>query len=117
MGIKTKILTFAVECDVCQCHKGETIKLPGTLQPLPILASIWKDVSMDFITSLPKSSKKSVIMVVVSRISEYAHFYALPHPLTLTFMAQSCMDQIFKLHGMPTSIMFDRDQTFTSNFL
>ena len=51
MGMKTEILTFVAKCDVCQCHKGETVKLPRNLQPLPIPTSVWMDVSMDFITS------------------------------------------------------------------
>ncbi len=71
---------------------------------------------MDFITGLPKSRNKSVIMVVVDKLSKYAHFCALPHPFTPTLVAQSFMDQIFKLHGMPTSIVSDRDSVFTSNF-
>eukprot|EP00253_Pinus_taeda_P023766 PITA_23766 len=71
---------------------------------------------MDFITGLPKSGNKSVIMVVVDRISKYAHFCTLPHPFIPTLVAQSFMDQIFKLHGMPTSIVFDRDLVFTNNF-
>ncbi len=72
--------------------------------------------SMDFIIGVPKSGNKSVIMVVVNRLSKYAHFCALPHPFTPTLVAQSFMDQIFKLHGMPTSIVSDRDPIFTSNF-
>eukprot|EP00253_Pinus_taeda_P036585 PITA_36585 len=114
--MKKDILTFVAECDVCQRHKGETVKAPGTLQPLPISTSIWTEVSMDFITGLPKSGNKSVIMVVVDRLLKYAHFYALPHPFTPTLVVQSFMDQIFKLHGMPTSIVSDRDPIFTSNF-
>jgi len=114
--MKTETLTFVAECDVCQHHKGETVKLPRTLRPLLIPASIWMDVSMDFITGLPKSGNKSIIMVVVDRLSKYAHFCALPHPFTPTLVAQAFMDQIFKLHGMPTSIVSDRDPTFTSNF-
>eukprot|EP00253_Pinus_taeda_P020427 PITA_20427 len=114
--MKKDILTFVVECDVCQRHKGETVKVPSTLQPFPIPASIWTEFSMDFITGLPKSGNKSVIMVVVDRLSKYAHFCALPHPFTLTLVTQSFMDQIFKLHSMPTSIVSDRDPIFTSNF-
>ena len=91
-GMKTDILTFVAECDVCQCHKGETVKSPGTLQPFPNPTSIWTDVSMDFITSLPKLGNKSVIMVVVNKISKYAHFYTLPHPFTPTLVAQAFMD-------------------------
>ena len=114
--MKQDILTFVAECDVCQRHKGETVNTPGTLQPLPIPTSIWTEVSMDFITGLPKSGNKSVIMVVVDRLSKYAHFCALPQPFTPTLVAQNFIDQIFKLHGMPTSIVSDRDPIFTSNF-
>ena len=71
---------------------------------------------MDFIMGLPKSGNKSVIMVVVGRLSKYAHFCTLPHLFTLTLVPQSFMDEIFKLHGMPTSIVSDRDPIFTSNF-
>lgn len=71
---------------------------------------------MDFIIGLPKSGKKFIIMVVVDRISKNAHFCALPHPFTPTLLAQSLMDQIFKLHGMPTSIVSDRNPTFTNKF-
>eukprot|EP00253_Pinus_taeda_P034928 PITA_34928 len=114
--MKNDILTFIAKCDVCQRHKGEIVNTPGTLQPLPILTSIWTEVSMDFITGLPKSRNKSVIMVVVDRLSKYVHFCTLPHSFTPTLVAQSFMDQIFKLHGMPTSIVSDRDPIFSSNF-
>ena len=114
--MKQDIRNFVVECEVCQCNKGETVKSPGTLQPLPIPPAIWKDISMDFITGLPKSGNKSVIMVVVDRLSKYAHFCALHHPFTASTVAQIFMDQVFKLHGMPNSIVSDRDPTFTSNF-
>jgi hypothetical protein len=104
-GMKQDIRNFVAECDVCQCNKGETVKSLGTLQPLPIPPAIWKDISMDFITGLPKSGNKSVIMVVVDRLSKYAHFCALQHPFTTSTVAQIFMDQVFKLHGMPHSIV------------
>jgi hypothetical protein len=71
---------------------------------------------MDFITGLPKTRNKSVIMVVVDRLSKYAHFCALQHLFTTSTVAQIFMDHVFKLHGMPHSIVSDRDPTFTSNF-
>jgi hypothetical protein len=101
---------------MCQHNKGETIKSSGTLQPLPIPPAIWKDISMDFTTVLPKSGNKLVIMVVVDRLSKYAHFYALQHPFTASMLAQIFMDQVFKLHGMPHSIVFYHKPTFTRNF-
>jgi hypothetical protein len=71
---------------------------------------------MDFITGLPKSGNKSIIMVVVDCFFKYAHSYALQHPFTTSIVAQIFMDQVFKLHGMPHSIVSDCDPTFTSNF-
>jgi hypothetical protein len=71
---------------------------------------------MDFIIGLPKSGNKSVMMVVVDRISKYAHLCTLQHPFKASTVAQIFMDQVFKLHGMTHSIVSDHDPTFTSNF-
>jgi hypothetical protein len=76
-GMKQDVHNFVVECDVCQRNKGETFKSPGTLQPLSIPPAIWRDISMDFIVGLPKSSDKSVIMVVVDRLFKNAHLFSL----------------------------------------
>ena len=115
-GMKHDIRNFVAECDVCQCNKGEIVKSSGTLQPLPIPPAILKDISMDFITGLPKSGNKSVIMVVVDHLSKYAHFWALQNPFTTSTVAQIFMDRVFKLHGMLHSIVSDCDPNFTSNF-
>lgn len=71
---------------------------------------------MDFIVGLPKSSNKSIIMVVVDRLSKYVHLCVIQYPFTTSIVAQIFMDNISKLHGMPHSIVSDRDPTFTSNF-
>jgi hypothetical protein len=115
-GMKHEVHNFVVEYDVCQHNKGEIVKSTDTLQLLPIPPAIWWDISMDFIVGLPKSRNKSIIMVVVDRLSKYSHFYALQHPFTTSTVAQIFMDQVFNLHGMPHSIVSDRDPTFTSNF-
>jgi hypothetical protein len=115
-GMKQDVCNFVEECDVYQRNKGETVKAPDTLQPLPIPLTIWRDISKDFIVGLPKSGNESIIMVVVDRLSKYAHFYALQHLFTTSTVAQLFMDHIFKIHDMPHSIVFDRDLTFTSNF-
>jgi hypothetical protein len=115
-GMKQDVCAFVAECDVSQCNKGEAFKTPGTLQLLLIPPTIWRDISMNFILGLPKSGNKSVIMVVVDRLSKYAHLCALQHLFTASTVAQIFMDNIFKLHVMPHFVVSNRDPTFTRNF-
>jgi hypothetical protein len=115
-GMKQDIHNFVAQCEVCQRNKGETVKSSSILQPLLIPPTIWKDISMDFITVLPKSGNKSIIMLVVDRLSKYSHLCTLQHPLTSSMVAQLFINHVFKLHGMQHSIVFYRDPTFTRNF-
>ena len=71
---------------------------------------------MDFITGLPKFEEKSVIMVVVDRLTNYAQFSALSHPFKAITVATTFMDRIQKLHRIPRVIVSDRDPMFTGNF-
>jgi hypothetical protein len=71
---------------------------------------------MDFIMGLPKSKGKSVIMVVVDRLTKYAHFCALSHPFNTCTVATAFMETIQKLHGTPKIIVSDRDPIFIGNF-
>ena len=71
---------------------------------------------MDFIIGLPKSEGKNVIMVVVDRLTKYAHFCALSHPFKESTVATTFMDTIQKIHGNPRVIVSDRDPIFTGNF-
>ena len=115
-GMTRTIQQMVVEGDTCQRNEGETTPLPGLLEPFPIPPQIWTDISMDFIDGLPKSGGKTMILVVVHRLSKYRHFCALSHPYTASSIAQFFLDQIFRLHGMPSSIVSPRDATFTSHF-
>ena len=104
------------DCEICQRIKVETSKPGGLLQPLPIPHRSWTDISMDFVDSLPKSHGYEVILVVVDRLTKYVRFVALSHPYTAARVATVFMRDIFKLHGMPQSIVCDRDAIFTSKF-
>ncbi|KAL2232627.1 UNVERIFIED_CONTAM: Transposon Ty3-G Gag-Pol polyprotein [Sesamum indicum] len=110
------IETWVKECEVCQRAKHENLPYPGLLQPLPIPNQAWSCISMDFIEGLPNSEGKDSILVVVDRLTKYSHFIALKHPYNATTVVKLFFDHIYKLHGLPVSIVTDRDRIFTSRF-
>lgn len=71
---------------------------------------------MDFIDGFPKLFGKSVIFVVVDRLSEAAHFMALSHPYTAATVAQAFIDTVLKLHGSPQSSVSAEDCVFLNDF-
>ncbi|CAM8926607.1 unnamed protein product [Rhodiola kirilowii] len=71
---------------------------------------------MDFITRLLRSRGKTVILVVVDRLSTYAHFSTLNSHFTAESVAHCFIHDICKLHGVPVSIVSDRDPVFMSGF-
>jgi hypothetical protein len=114
-GMKKEVETWVSRCPVCQRSKHENCHYPGLLDPLPVPDMAWTHVSMDFVEGLPKSQGKDVIMVVVDRLTKYAHFVPLSHPYTMEIVAQAFLDNVIKLHGPPLCIILDRDRIFTSS--
>lgn len=115
-GLKSHVIAFVQNCETCQMTKSENTRYPGLLQPLTVPDQAWTHLSMDFIEGLPKSDGKNVILVVIDRFSKYAHFVALSHPYTAISVAKIFLDHVVKLHGLPQSIVTDRDPVFTSIF-
>ena len=115
-GMKQDVESYIKQCSVYQHAKLPLQHLAGLLQPLPMPEGVWRDVSMDFIEGLPKSNGYNVILVVVDRLTKYAHFIPMKHPYTASTIAQAFLDNVVKLHGLPNSIISDRDTVFVSHF-
>lgn len=75
----TEVQNYVRNCAICQENKFDMSVKPGLLQPLPISEGVWQSINMDFIEGLPPSADKHCILVVVDRLSKYAHFLALSH--------------------------------------
>ncbi|KAD7478205.1 hypothetical protein E3N88_01341 [Mikania micrantha] len=116
-GMKEAIAKYVSECLTCQQIKIEHQRASGLLQPLDIPLWKWDEISMDFVTGLPKTLKKNdAIWVVVDRLSKSAHFLAIQQGFSVSKLADVFIKEIIRLHGTPASIVSDRDPRFTSRF-
>ena len=85
----------------------------GLLQPIIIPEWKWDRVTMDFVSGLPLSaSKKDAIWVVVDRLTKSAHFIPVRTDFSLDKLAELYVSQIVRLHGVPISIVSDRDRSY-----
>jgi len=116
-GMKKHVAEYLARCLECQQIKTEHQHPAGLLQPLPIPEWKWEIISMDFITGLPKTKRNNdSIMVVVDKLSKAAHFIPVQSTYRAVQIAHIFMQNVFRLHGLPKTIISDRDVKFTSAF-
>lgn len=111
--LKQDVEEFIKKCATCQQDKHLNSHPAGLLKPLSVPQGVWQDISLDFVEGLPKSEGYDVILVVVDRFPKYAHF-PLKHPYTALTVAKALYDGVIKLHGLPKTMVSDRDKVFTS---
>lgn len=99
---------------MCARNKTRNQRPSGLLQPLAVPSRPWSHISLDFVTGLPRSAGKTVILSVIDRFSKAAHFIALEKLPTATETARLMVDHVFKLHGIPAEVTSDRGPQFTS---
>ena len=116
-GMKNDVARYVEECMTCRKVKAEHQKPHGKLQPLEIPVWKWENLTMDFITKLPRTTRGAdTIWVIVDRLTKSAHFIAIKESSSAEKLAEIFVRQIVSLHGIPVSIISDRDTRFTSRF-
>jgi hypothetical protein len=101
----------------CQKVKAKHRHPTSLLQPFPIPEKKWEVITMDFIIGLPRTNKQhDSIMVVVDKLTKDAHFVPVKTTHKATNIAEIFMKEIARLHGIPRTIVSNRDTNFTSNF-
>jgi hypothetical protein len=112
-----EIHKYVTSCDSCQRNKPSNQSKIGLLQPLPIPDRPWQQVSLDLITQLPKSSAgNDAIVVFVDKLTKMVHYVATTTNVTAPQLSQLFMREVCRLHGVPESILSDRDPRFTAHF-
>ncbi|GJW99170.1 putative reverse transcriptase domain-containing protein [Tanacetum coccineum] len=115
--MKADIATYVSKCLTCAKVKAEHQKPSGLLQQLEILIWKWERITMDFIVGLPRNtSGYDSIWVIVDRLTKSAHFLPVKTTDSMEKLTQLYLKEIVCRHGVPISIISDRDNKFASRF-
>ena len=113
--MKKEIAEYVSKCLQCQQDKAEHQKPGGLLQPLHIPEWKWEHVTMDFVVGLPRTSRgMDSVWVIVDKLTKSAHFLPVKTTFTAYRLTTIYVDEIVRLHGVPVSIVSDRDPKFVS---
>ena len=119
-GIRSSVEEYVATCQTCSRNKKPRHKAHGLLQQIPLVERPWSSISLDFIVKLPQSRLYKMpmdsILVVVDCLTKMAHFVPCQESMDAEKLAQLFMREIFRLHGVPDSIISDRGTTFTAAF-
>jgi transposase InsO family protein len=120
--MKDKVALYIKKCADCQRNKHSTYALYGEMQLMELLSELWSDISMDFVTGLPLFKDPATglsydaILVIVDRFTKYALMIPFRRDYTAVQLAHVLKDRLIRDHGIPKTIISDRDKLFTSNY-
>ncbi|GKE24101.1 putative reverse transcriptase domain-containing protein [Tanacetum coccineum] len=115
-NMKAEIATYFSKCLTCAKVKAEYQKPSGLLDQPVIPVWKWENITMDFVTKLPKtSSGQDTIWVIVDRLTRSAHFLPIKETDSMEKLTRQYLKEVVSRHGVPVSIISDRDSKFTSH--
>ena len=115
--MKKDISEYVSNYLTCLQVKAEHQVPSGLLNPLPIPQGKWENITMDFVSGFPLTQRKhDVVWVIMDRLTKSAHFLPVRLDYSMDHLAELYVSEIFRLHGIPLSIVSDRDPRFTSRF-
>ncbi|GJX98174.1 putative nucleotidyltransferase, ribonuclease H [Tanacetum coccineum] len=116
-NMKAEIATYVSKCLTCAKVKIEYQKPSGLLVQPEIPQWKWENITMDFVTKLPRTAAgQDTIWVIVDRLTKSAHFLPMREDDTLEKLTRQYLKEVVSKHGVPVSIISDRDGKFTSHF-
>jgi len=108
LGVTRDVGRYVEGCDLCQRMKNRTEELAGKLKLSEVPKRPWSHLTVDFITKLLVVAGKDAILVVCDRLSKMTHFVATTEGTSAEGLARLFRDNVWKLHGLPESIVLDR---------
>jgi len=116
-GVTKEVKQYVEGCDACQHNKNRTEQPAGKLMPNSIPEKPWTHISTDFITKLPLAQGYDSILVVVDRLTKMVHFVPTMEKTSAEGLARLFRDNVWKLHGLPESIISDRGPQFAAGLM